>query len=325
MRNIQRRDIEAPAAAVGALLDRLASDADPLWPAPAWPPIRFDRGLAVGSVGGHGPIRYSVAEYVPGRRVRFVFDPSIGLDGYHELIIEPLDERRTRLTHDLVGRPRGTMRLVWPLAVRWMHEALLQDLLDNAELIATGRLREKALWSRWVRFMRARMSPKPQGVPLPETAVLAATELSMVDFLDAWRLPVPPGVRHSPQAWHEAMFRNPPGWVTSLMRLRNRLAPAMGVRRIRPGNTFRILASNDTELLAGGDNADFTLRISMLVEPGAVTCSTLTRARRGRGRAYLALIRPFHARVVRAMLRRAARTLTARTPEAVAQHLSTPA
>jgi hypothetical protein len=120
------------------------------------------------------------------------------------------------------------------------------------------------------------------------------------------------------------MFRNPPGWVTSLMRLRNRLAPAMGVRRVRPGNTFRILASNDTELLAGGDNADFTLRISMLVEPGAVTCSTLTRARRGRGRAYLALIRPFHARVVRAMLRRAARTLTVRTPGAAAQHLPTP-
>src|SRR5947199_3653022 len=33
MRNIQHRDIEAPAAAVGALLDRLASDTDPLWPA----------------------------------------------------------------------------------------------------------------------------------------------------------------------------------------------------------------------------------------------------------------------------------------------------
>jgi hypothetical protein len=268
MRNIQRRDIEAPAAAVGALLDRLASDTDPLWPTPAWPPIRFDRGLAVGSVGGHGPIRYSVAEYEPGRRVRFVFDPSIGLDGFHELIVEPLDERRTRLTHDLVGKPRGTMRLVWALAVRWMHEALLQDLLDNAQLAATGCLREKARWSRWVRFMRARMSPKPQGVPLPQSAVLATTELSTVDFMDAWRLPLPPGVRYSPEAWHEAMFRDPPGWVTSLIRLRNRLAPAMGVRRVRPADTFRVLAHNDTELLAGGENADFTLRISMLVESG---------------------------------------------------------
>src|SRR5207248_6682760 len=177
MRNIQHRDIEAPAAAVGALLDRLASDTDPLWPAPAWPPIRLDRGLVVGSVGGHGPIRYSVAEYQPGRRVRFAFDPSIGFDGFHELLVEPLDERRTRLTHDLVGKPSGAMRLVWPLAVRWMHEALLQDLLDNAELAATGRLREKARWSRWVRFLRARMSPQPEGVPLPQPAALATTEL----------------------------------------------------------------------------------------------------------------------------------------------------
>src|SRR5207248_6893340 len=135
----------------------------------------------------------------------------------------------------------------------------------------------------------------------------------------------PSGVRYSPEAWHEAMFRDPPGWVTSLIRLRNRLAPAMAVRRVPPGDTFRILAHNDNELLAGGENADFTLRISLLVEPGSVTCSTLTRARRGRGRAYLALIRPFHARVVRALLRRAARTLTARTPGAAAEHLSMPA
>ena len=57
MRNIQSRTIDAPAASVGALIDLIASDNDPLWPSPAWPPIRLDRGLVTGSRGGHGPIR----------------------------------------------------------------------------------------------------------------------------------------------------------------------------------------------------------------------------------------------------------------------------
>lgn len=314
MRNIQRRDIDAPAAVVGALLDRLASDDDPLWPAPAWPPIRFDRGLAVGATGGHADIHYSVTEYEPGSRLRFAFAPSIGA-GHHEFTVRPLTPTTSRLTHELVVRPSARMRLAWPLAVRWLHEALLRDLLDNAELAATGRLGRRARWSPWVRLLRGLAMPGSRRVTVPAAAALARGELPWCEVMDAWRLPVVTGARFTPAQWYEAIFGDPPGWVSALMRLRNRLAGTAGFARAE-STRFPVLAGTDDELLIGGDSADFALRVSILVEPEAVTCTTLTRAHRGRGRAYLALIRPFHVIVVRAMLARAGRTLLERAPSA---------
>lgn len=47
------------------------------------------------------------------------------------------------------------MRLLWPLLVRWFHEALVRDLFDNLERTVTGRLADPpARWSRWVVAMR---------------------------------------------------------------------------------------------------------------------------------------------------------------------------
>ncbi|WP_206062902.1 hypothetical protein [Nocardioides piscis] len=42
-----------------------------------------------------------------------------------------------------------------PLAVRWFHEALMQDLFDNAERQVTGTVAGRpARWSPWVRALR---------------------------------------------------------------------------------------------------------------------------------------------------------------------------
>jgi hypothetical protein len=161
MQNVQRRTIDASPEEMGALLDRIAGPDDPLWPAPAWPPMRFDRPLGPGADGGHGPIRYSVVEHVPGRLLRCRFDPAIGVVGEHELRVEP-DGTGTAVVHVLRGRLTGPMRVLWPVAVRWLHEALLQDLLDNAERAGTGTVRRPARWSPWVRLLRraaARRSP----------------------------------------------------------------------------------------------------------------------------------------------------------------------
>jgi len=154
VQNVQSRAIDAAAHQVSALLDGLGTADDRLWPAQSWPPLRLDAGLAPGSRGGHGPIRYSVAEYEPGQRIRLAFDPRIGIVGYHELIVTPDGPDRCRLSHTIVARTRGRMRLLWPLAVRWLHEALIQDLLDNAERLTTGRLRRPARWSVRVRVLR---------------------------------------------------------------------------------------------------------------------------------------------------------------------------
>jgi hypothetical protein len=153
IRNVHERTIEAPAERVGRLIDRLGGPEDELWPRPKWTPLRLDRPIQVGADGGHGSIRYAVTEYEPGRRVRFVFHPETGIEGWHEFAVEPLDERRCRVRHVLLGRPRGiAMRILVPLAVVHLHDALLEDLFDNAERAATGTVRAPAGWSPWVRF-----------------------------------------------------------------------------------------------------------------------------------------------------------------------------
>jgi hypothetical protein len=160
MRNIQHRLINAPADTLGGLLDSVATEDRTLWPT-GWPPLVLDAGLTPGSRGGHGLIRYSVAEYEPGRRVRFCFDPGLGLDGYHELRITSEGPQGCRLTHTIDSTIHGRAKVLWPLMIRWLHEALTEDLFDNAERAATGRLRgQPARWSLWVRLLR-----RARGLP----------------------------------------------------------------------------------------------------------------------------------------------------------------
>ena len=160
MRNVQSRVIDAPVSEIGALLDRFGSADDALWPSAHWAAAILDRGLEPGSTGGHGVIRYSVTEYVPGRRVRLQFAPEVGIDGFHELIVTPRGPGRSELSHVIDGKVRGSMRVLWPLAVRWLHEAVLHDLLDNAERETTGALKNgPARWSPLVRVLR-RIAPE---------------------------------------------------------------------------------------------------------------------------------------------------------------------
>ena len=322
MKNIQHRIVDAPAAQVGALLDRLAGPDDVLWPT-GWPPLRLDRGLVPGSTGGHGPIRYAVSEYEPGRRLRFRPEPGTGLDGFHEFTVRPLDAGRCELVHVIRARTHGAMLIAWPLAVRWLHEALLQDLLDQAETAAARGPRRPNSWSPWVRLLRRWHAPRPARGPLPSGAELARSELASgepatdepatdgrgaMQVMDAWRLPVPAGAPLPPEVWRDAIFESPPAWVVQLMRLRNATAGLVGLDRAEPRHVFAERARTDDEVLLGGDGRHFDLRISVFVEPGAVVCCTLTRARSRRGRAYLALVGRVHPFVVRAMLARAGRS-----------------
>jgi len=153
--NIHERELLATADEVGALLDSLASEDDLLWPVPTWPPMRLDRGLAMGSAGGHGPVRYTVAAYVPGRWVRFAFTGPRGFHGFHEYSVHPADGGGTTLRHTLAMKARGPARLSWPLAFRRLHDACLEDSLDRAEQAITGTVRRPARWSPYVRLLRS--------------------------------------------------------------------------------------------------------------------------------------------------------------------------
>jgi hypothetical protein len=157
VRNVHQRLLPGPPERVGALIDGLAGPDDRLWPGDRWPPIRFDRPLGVGADGGHGPIRYRVAGYDPGRRVAFRFTRMPGLDGGHHLEAEPAAGGAVLLRHVAEGRLGGRMLVAWPLVIRPLHNALIQDLLDRAELAVTGTVASPNRWSRWVRLLRGRL------------------------------------------------------------------------------------------------------------------------------------------------------------------------
>ena len=321
MLNVHERLIDAPADVVGALLDRLAGEDDPLWPTPTWPPVRFDRALAIGAAGGHGPIKYTVVEYEHGRRLRFRFDPSIGIRGYHELIVESRGEAKSVLRHLGSARLSGAMRIAWPLSIRWLHDALIEDLLDNAQLSATGRLAQPARWSAWVRLQRRFGWARATFSPVPPQATLVREAMERPELVDSWRIPLWTGMPTDPDVWAAAIFRRPPVWIGALMRLRNLLVGLIGIERGDQSSFDRIAHTNHEHLL-GTDAGHLDFRASILVDSDAVTLTTVARTRNRRGRFYLAIVRLVHPAIVRGMLRNASRHLAYTAPSAAKRHAS---
>jgi hypothetical protein len=137
IRNVHQRVVNADVDAVGVLLDSLSSRDDRLWPN-RWPPLRLDRGLEIGSNGGHGPVRYEVARYEPGRMVAFAFTPKFPINGGHRFELLPAPYGKTLLLHTLEGHPKSWLRLGWPLCFRWLHDALIEDAFDRAEAELAG-------------------------------------------------------------------------------------------------------------------------------------------------------------------------------------------
>ena len=315
VRNVHERLVPADPEGVGGLLSRLAGDDDPVWPL-QWPRLRLDRPLAVGARGGHGPVRYTVAAVDPGRSVVFRFDPSVGLEGTHRLDVLPR-EAGTLLRHTLAGRTVGAGRLAWPLVFRWLHDALVEDLLDRVEATVGPPPRTPARWSPWVRLLRAaagdrRARPRPAAVP-PE--LVAAAGLSAPDFADAFAVPIPAGASSDARAWHAALDGSVvPGWVRALMGVRGGLARALRLHTARPAagaGLFPVVAASADTVVAGADDRHLDFRLVVHVRAAArgreLLLVTVVQRHNTVGRAYFALVRPFHVRVVPALMRRLTR------------------
>ena len=151
--NVHEREYNADLDCVGALIDSLASSNDRLWPTEKWPPMRFDQGLSVGARRGHGPIRYFVERYVPGRSVVFRFLAPRGFEGTHGFEVE---ERhgRTVLRHVLDMRTCRLALLSWPIVFRALHDALLEGSLDKAAVSIGQAVDKPDRWSPYVRVLR---------------------------------------------------------------------------------------------------------------------------------------------------------------------------
>lgn len=120
--------------------------------------MKLDKGLQVGSKGGHGPIKYFVTEYQPKKSVTFQFD-LIGFNGFHRFELNELENNKTELSHIIDMTTTGSATLKWTLAIRWLHDAYIEDAFDKVEnhFINVKKHRE---WNLWVRLLRNIMKPK---------------------------------------------------------------------------------------------------------------------------------------------------------------------
>ncbi|MFP3990785.1 DUF2867 domain-containing protein [Streptomyces sp. E11-3] len=289
MRNIHERTVEAPATAVGALFDRLAADDDPIFPAPAWSPMRLDRPLSVGADGGHGPVRYRVTAYEPGRRVRFDFAAPAG--GFHELTVEPLGPERCLVRHVLEQELKGVSLLAWLFAVRAVHGTVIEELFDNVERAVGREVTHPVRWSPWVRLLNRLGWDRPVPVEIPDGARLPRTAIDWcerADYRDAYALDLLPGMDRDPAAW-EGVLRG-----------------------------IRVTDRAEREILLGQDAGHLDFRASLLVDEAArrVTLSSVVRIHNRRGRIYWAVVSKVHPFMARTMLRRTHRRLALAAPSA---------
>ncbi|WP_344881650.1 hypothetical protein, partial [Allokutzneria multivorans] len=160
--NVHERDLPVDTSVAGALLENLLDPETTVWPVERWEMIEMDRPLGVGARGGHGPIRYDCTAHEPGRLVEFTFSPKLTLKGTHTLEVLPGPRPGTSvMRHTIAGRTEGTMRLLWPLVIRWLHDALLEDLLDRAAVAVGHPPARPARWPLWTRLCYSLFETKP--------------------------------------------------------------------------------------------------------------------------------------------------------------------
>lgn len=155
VRNVHRRVLPIPLAQAETLLRSLASHEDKMWPRDRWWPQRFEGGLVPGAKGGHGPVKYKVESVSP-RAVVYRFPARGWFRGTHRFDLEP-HPQGCELVHTLEGTLHGRGRLLWPLAVRWLHDALVEDVLDRAHKASGAFPTDSARYTLYVRFLRHRI------------------------------------------------------------------------------------------------------------------------------------------------------------------------
>ena len=151
--NIHERIIDQPKEKVSALIETLASTNDKVWPMDKWPPMKLDHGLQAGSKGGHGPVRYFIDKYDRGELIQFNFTKPQGFNGNHRFEISEPSQNQTLLKHTIDMNTSGSAIFTWALAIRWLHNALIEDAFDKIEN-HFSKIKKRTPWSVWVKFLR---------------------------------------------------------------------------------------------------------------------------------------------------------------------------
>ena len=144
--NVHKRIINLSKAEFAVLLDALSTKGDKVWPNDNWPKIYFKNGLKVGSVGGHGIIKYLIEEYIRGELIVFRFIEPKGFNGIHKFEIEELNENTIEVKHSIIMNTEGVMAtLSWITAIRWLHDALIENASQTVQQFSKENMALKTL------------------------------------------------------------------------------------------------------------------------------------------------------------------------------------
>jgi hypothetical protein len=158
------------------------------------------------------------------------------------------------------------------------------------------------------------MTKVHEVAPTIDTAAL----LAGAQFGDAFSVTVD-GVALDARRAAEKMLGRSPRWITTLMALRDCLVTPFGLKTSTSPpagphadaiGIFPVLSDTPNRLVAGFDDSHLDFRVVVdVISSGdgqRVTATTLVLTHNRLGRTYLAIILPFHRRIVRAMLRQVA-------------------
>ena len=149
------------------------------------------------------------------------------------------------------------------------------------------------------------MSHAVEKVPLPQSSGLHEI-VGHGDFLDCYSTLSEAGAREAAE-----IAMTFPGWVRSLMAMRNALVAPFGLTTEEPLEVDRIglfplVSECDNEVIAGFDDKHLNFRVAMLADSGRVYLATWVHPHNLGGRLYLAAVMPFHVVIVRDALKRVA-------------------
>ncbi|MFF3392759.1 DUF2867 domain-containing protein [Streptomyces sp. NPDC002669] len=170
-----------------------------------------------------------------------------------------------------------------------------------------------------------RVVPRSRHVE-PDPADTIGT-LGGCDHIDAVAVDVPPGT--SARDFVRAMLGTPPASTTRLLRLRDALVKPFGLEgtdrsggtRIEEGGRagpLHLYRVGEDAVVAGKDDKHLSYRSTFKVRPGphgweGVT-TTVVRYHRYAGRAYFAVIKPFHVLILYSLARHGAAVLAGAEP-----------
>jgi hypothetical protein len=137
--------------------------------------------------------------------------------------------------------------------------------------------------------------------------------LAGAQFIDAYRIEIGGGILDAREAATK-MFARSPRWVEALLNLRNLIVAPLGLKTSGSGERatggmigmFPVVSETPERLVAGFNDSHLDFRVVVDAVPAGaiqqVTATTLVRTHNWLGRAYLAVIMPFHRPIVRSML-----------------------